>query len=148
MIELKNFIELNRYEQKMVLQWRNDPSIRKWMVSQEIIPLEDHIKFIKNLSHNKNTLWFLVKKNNQPIGVVNLKETKIGLFKNPSLKGVGADLLKVLIDYGLMLYDTLRLEVFTTNTKAISLYRKYGFRITKEENGKIYMELRDENRKF
>ncbi|NPA65648.1 MAG: UDP-4-amino-4,6-dideoxy-N-acetyl-beta-L-altrosamine N-acetyltransferase [Epsilonproteobacteria bacterium] len=148
MLELKNFIDLDENEQKMVLQWRNDPNIKKWMVSQEIISLEDHMKFIKNLSYNKNTLWFLVKKDNQPIGVINLKENEIGLFKNPSLQGVGTDLLKAIIDYGLKLYDTLRLEVFNTNTKAITLYKKHGFRITKEENGKIYMELKDENRKL
>ena len=148
MLELKNFIDLNEDEQKMVLEWRNDPNIRRWMISQDIITLEDHIKFIKNLSNKKNTLWFLVKKNNQPIGVVNLKGNEIGLFKNPSLQGIGTDLLKAIINYGLKLYDTLHLEVFNTNTKAINLYKKHGFRITKEENGKIYMELKNENRKL
>ena len=38
-IELLNFIDLNMEEKEMILKWRNDPEIRKWMYNQDDIKL-------------------------------------------------------------------------------------------------------------
>ena len=48
-IELINFTELNLSEVKMVLKWRNNPDVRKWMYNQDEILLENHLAFIKSL---------------------------------------------------------------------------------------------------
>ena len=42
-IQLINFIELSEEEKEMVLKWRNDSEIRKWMYNQEEIKLFESI---------------------------------------------------------------------------------------------------------
>lgn len=156
-IELINFTELNLSEVKMVLKWRNNPDVRKWMYNQDEILLENHLAFIKSLKSKKDKLYFLVKKDNEYIGVIDFNNIKdqsliIGIYTNPSIKGFGKILLENIINYS---FDVLKVkkifsEVFSENTKAYELYKKYNFIKTdiKIVNNKevICMELKNENR--
>ncbi|TLT01792.1 UDP-4-amino-4,6-dideoxy-N-acetyl-beta-L-altrosamine N-acetyltransferase [Aliarcobacter cibarius] len=156
-IELINFTELNLSEVKMVLKWRNNPDVRKWMYNQDEILLENHLAFIKSLKSKKDKLYFLVKKNNEYIGVIDFNNIKdqsliMGIYTNPSIKGFGKILLENIINYS---FDVLKVkkifsEVFSENTKAYELYKKYNFIKTdiKIVNNKevICMELKNENR--
>ena len=156
-IELINFTELNLSEVKMVLKWRNNPDVRKWMYNQDEILLENHLAFIKSLKSKKDKLYFLVKKNNEYIGVIDFNNIKdqsliMGIYTNPSIKGFGKILLANIINYS---FDVLKVkkifsEVFSENTKAYELYKKYNFIKTdiKIVNNKevICMELKNENR--
>ncbi len=49
-----NFINLNEDEIRLVLSWRNNPTIKKWMYTKEDISLEDHLNFIKSLNNNSS----------------------------------------------------------------------------------------------
>ena len=156
-IELINFTELNLSEVKMVLKWRNNPDVRKWMYNQDEILLENHLAFIKSLKSKKDKLYFLVKKDNEYIGVIDFNNIKdqsliMGIYTNPSIKGFGKILLENIINYS---FDVLKVkkifsEVFSENTKAYELYKKYNFIKTdiKIVNNKevICMELKNENR--
>lgn len=156
-IELINFTQLNLSEVKMVLKWRNNPDVRKWMYNQDEILLENHLAFIKSLKSKKDKLYFLVKKDNEYIGVIdfhNIKDQSLimGIYTNPSIKGFGKILLENIINYS---FDVLKVkkifsEVFSGNTKAYELYKKYNFIKTdiKIVNNKevICMELKNENR--
>lgn len=51
--KLINFYNLNEEEMKLVFNWRNNELIRKWMYNQEIIELDKHLEFIKNLKNDK-----------------------------------------------------------------------------------------------
>ena len=63
-IKLINFIDLIYDEKKMVLEWRNNQNIKKWMYTQDDINLESHLNFIDSLKNSKDKLYFLVKKDN------------------------------------------------------------------------------------
>ena len=69
-IQLLNFIDLKLEEKEMILKWRNHPDIRKWMYNQDEIKFEEHLSFIDSLKSRKDKLYFLVKKEDEFIGVI------------------------------------------------------------------------------
>ena len=158
MITLKNFVDLPQDEMIEVLSWRNHDDIRSWMYSHETITLENHLAFIDSLKTSTDKHYFVVIKNGNPIGVIDLVDTtttsaSLGLYSNPfsDRKGIGTIILRALMRYA---YDTLGLEVlhleyFCGNEKAKTLYEKFDFVPTHEEdkNGQkiICMEHRREH---
>ena len=146
--KLKKFQDLSIEEKKEVLNWRNHPEIRKWMLNQEEISLKNHLKFINNLDENRIYLKA------DDLGVINFKVFKnyieLGIHKNPNKQKVGSKLLKTAIDYA---FEELKakkiiLYVFENNIKAINLYKKFGFKEINKQKDIIKMELRNENRKI
>jgi UDP-4-amino-4,6-dideoxy-N-acetyl-beta-L-altrosamine N-acetyltransferase len=155
-IRLINFTELSLEEKKSLLEWRNNPIIRKWMCTKEEISLEEHLNFIESLKTKEDRVYFLVKQEMQDIGVVDLTDIKpkrsaeLGIYANPKLKGQGPLLMECIINYA---FHTLELQqlyanVFMENKRAINLYKKLNFKIVDSmKNKKMYcMELKNENR--
>ena len=153
-IKLINFTDLSNDEKKIILEWRNNPNIKKWMYTQSDITLESHLNFIDSLNNSKDKLYFLVKKEDENIGVIyftNLtkKEVYFGLYANPTIKilGVGRILEKLSIDFAFNSLNArkLKLEVFEDNIQVINLHRKYNFKKSGEkfvDNKKVIcMEL-------
>ena len=145
--KLKKFQNLSLEEKKEVLKWRNHPNIRKWMLNQEEISLENHLKFIENLDQNR--IYLKV----DDLGIINFKVFKnyveLGLHKNPNKKKVGSKLLKTAIEYAFeeLQAKKIILYVFEDNIKAINLYKKFGFIEVDRQKNIIKMELKNENRK-
>ena len=157
-IKLINFTDLSNDEKKIILEWRNNPNIKKWMYTQDDITPESHLNFIDSLKNSKEKLYFLVKKEDENIGVIyftNLtkKEVYFGLYANPTIKilGVGRILEELSIDFAFNSLNArkLKLEVFEDNIQVINLHRKYNFKKSGEKfvNNKkvICMELSCEN---
>ena len=152
-IELLNFTQLSLDEKELVLKWRNDERIRKWMFSTELISLENHLSYIESLSSKKDRVYFLVKKNSLPIGVIDFTEittssAHIGLYSNPDIKGVGSLIMKEIVNYGFEKLKVKKLisEVFETNSKAIKLYERFDFMVIEKKKDLLIMELNYENR--
>ena len=158
-IKLLNFIDLELEEKEMILKWRNHPEIRKWMYNQDEIKLEEHLNFIESLKSRKDKLYFLVKKEEEFIGVIDFldldkKEIFYGIYSNPNSKimGVGRILNEISIDFAFnsLKAHKLKLEVFEDNIQVRNLHKKYKFRETSQKyvNNKkvICMELKNENR--
>lgn len=159
MIELKNFTDLTSDEKAMVLKWRNDPRIRSHMYTDALISETDHENFIHSLKTRSDKLYFVVSKNQAPIGVIDLVDitetsATLGLYANPfsDRLGIGKIMLRSLIRYAFetLRLTLLRLECFEDNEKAQALYKKFDFSETerKIKNTKtiICMELHRENR--
>jgi UDP-2,4-diacetamido-2,4,6-trideoxy-beta-L-altropyranose hydrolase/UDP-4-amino-4,6-dideoxy-N-acetyl-beta-L-altrosamine N-acetyltransferase len=155
--KLVNFVDLSLKEKKMVLKWRNDLSLRKWMYSQEIISLENHLEYIRKLLYKKDKIYFLLKYRNEPIGVTDFTDidyingkSHFGLYAKPGSKGFGKILLSCVIDYAFnnLKINTLVAEVFKDNFIAINLYRKFNFKEKTTNKNIIVMELKNEDRQF
>ena len=157
-IELLNFIDLKLKEKEMILKWRNHPEIKKWMYNQDEIKLEEHLTFIESLKSRKDKLYFLVKKEDEFIGIIDFTQivengsVHMGIYSNPNIKGNGAILLNKIINYS---FNNLKVErvfseVFAENEKAHNLYKKFNFKDISEKtiNNKkvICMELENEDR--
>lgn len=66
---LKNYVNLSSDEKKLVLQHRN--LNKKWMIQQDDISLENHLKWIENLRNDETRLNYLVFKDNVPFVAIN-----------------------------------------------------------------------------
>src|SRR3990167_2731780 len=152
-IVLINFIDLTLEEKKMILSWRNHPSIKQWMYNSDDILLENHLNFIETLKSCADKLYFLVKLDDDYIGVIDFtnidkesKSSEFGLYANIELKGMGKVLLNSICEYG---FHALNInKLIAKNEKAINLYKKFNFKdITRKTvNNKeiICMELKNE----
>ena len=156
-ITLINFTELSLQEKEMILLWRNDKAVKVWMYDELDIQIEKHLSFIEKLKDSYEKLYFLVKKKDNYLGVIDFTDinnntAKFGLYSNPKLKGIGKVLLKTICDYAFseLNIKTLHAEVFSNNIKAIKLYKKFDFLEIKKKviNNKevTCMELKNENR--
>ena len=146
-MKLKNFINLNEYEKNLVLKWRNSKNVQKWMHTKNI-SLKEHLEFIENLKDSKSKNYFLVLDDKSYLGVIYLVENYLGLYANPDKKGVGDLLLKQIIDFAFKQKNLplIKAEVFKDNLRAIKLYKKHKFKLIKENNKLLIMELIKENR--
>lgn len=72
-----NFITLDEDLIKQVWQWRNAPEIRAYMYNKEVIPLENHLRFVQSLMNRDDVAYWLVRKKEEPIGVTNLTDINI-----------------------------------------------------------------------
>jgi len=157
MIELINFINLNSIEKEMILNWRNHPKIKSVMHNTIDISLKDHLDFIDTLKNRTDKKYFLVKEDKTDIGVIdfiNIKndEAELGIYTNPLLRGYGNILLNEICNYAFqtLKIKLLKAEVYSINTAAIKLYKKFKFveknRAKQEDKEIIFMELKNENR--
>ncbi len=153
--KLINFIDLSLEDKKMVLEWRNHPTIRKWMLTKEEIPLENHLSYIDSLKTKSDRVYFLVKEQDKPIGVIDFTDidliqskASIGIYAKPNLRGVGNLLMQEIINYGFvkLKLESLISEVFNSNDLAIQLYKRYGFKEIDRRDNMSIMELKNENR--
>jgi UDP-4-amino-4,6-dideoxy-N-acetyl-beta-L-altrosamine N-acetyltransferase len=142
----------------MVLDWRNNEDIRRWMYHFDTISIDEHLSFIESLKPDQTKQYYLVLQDNNPIGVIYFtnidKETKkaeFGIYKNPHLSGYGNILMHKVCEHAFITLNlhALVAEVFADNQKAIHLYNHFNFKQTDEKyftNKKvIYMELFYEN---
>ena len=135
-IKLINFIDLSQEEKMMILEWRNKIDIQKWVHTQNDISLEEHLDFIDSLKTIKDKLYFLVKKDNIYIGVIDFTQIKpneslhMGIYTNPDLKGYGKILLETIIYFSFEILKVVKIysEVYFENEKAYLLYKSYGFK--------------------
>lgn len=134
-VVFKNFTSLDDDEAKMVLEWRNSQEIRRWMYNSQEIELQTHLNFISSLKDDKTKYYFLLKQDREYIGVIDLtninsKSADIGIYKNPSLYGVGDTLMHAIIGYGFgsLGLNALYAEVFKDNKRAYELYTKHNFK--------------------
>lgn len=91
MLELINFTDLTDEQILMVLRWRNDERIAKFMKNKSVSE-QEHRKFIANLKNDETKRYFLVKENNDYIGVIDFVDIaadscEFGIYANPELKG-------------------------------------------------------------
>ena len=127
-ITLLNFINLSIDEKKMILKWRNNQNIKKYMYTKD----DEYIGVIDFVN-------------------IKLNESLImGIYTNPNLKGNGKILLETIINFSFNILKVKKIfaEVFFENERAFSLYKTYGFKEYSDKiiNNKkvICMELKNE----
>lgn len=147
MVTLKNFIDLNDWQKREIWQWRNSQQVSCYM-KNKVISWEEHLEFIEGLKNDSTKLYFLVFLDQQPIGVIDFIDLKrgdsceFGLYQNPYLKGYGVRLIEILMEYALreLAIKNLYACAFNENIKAINLYLKFGFILTKKDEIMSYFK--------
>ena len=136
---LMNFAGLAARERALVLKWRNDGQIRKWMYSGRAITAAEHGKFVRGLKKDaKNYYWLVTSRRDGHIGVIYLnkvdlqnKNAYLGIYANPDseVKGRGSILMKCVLAaaFDKLRLHTVKLEVLEHNARALGFYKKSGF---------------------
>jgi UDP-4-amino-4,6-dideoxy-N-acetyl-beta-L-altrosamine N-acetyltransferase len=63
---------------EIILEWRNDESIRSFMYTQNKITLEEHKNWFAKAKTSPKRHLLILEKNNQKLGFMNITETKPG----------------------------------------------------------------------
>ena len=92
----KNYINMTEAESRQILEWRNDPSVRKNMYNTGIIPWENHQTFIASLKERTDRFYWQVSSGDVVCGSVNLVDVnhetgraELGYFMAPDQLGGG-----------------------------------------------------------
>jgi len=150
LLKLINFTSLSDEQKLMVLKWRNDERIAKFMKNKSV-GKEEHFAFLERLKSIQDKIYFLVKDEGEFIGVVSFvditKEScEFGVYKNPELKGVGKKLLDLIKEYAFftLKVGSLKAKAYNNNEKALAVYENFGFRIYAKDDEFSYLELKNE----
>lgn len=120
-----------------VLGWRNHPDIRRYMLTQHEISLEEHCIWFARASQDPSRRLLIVEEGEVPLGyvqftgVVSEGIAHWGFYAAPkAVKGSGRKLGQVALDYG---FQALRLhkicgEALAFNEASITFHTKLGFR--------------------
>ena len=136
MITTVPFQSLDSHGRRMVLDWRNSDSVRKWMRNPDKIGEPDHQRFVEKLKFDRDRHYFLVRDKGSDIGTINITRQNIhraegGLLKNPDIDMPAGTILISALEreaakHG---FEEVLLEVHETNRRAIRLYRRLGYRL-------------------
>jgi RimJ/RimL family protein N-acetyltransferase len=138
---------------KEYCSWLNDPEVNKYLETREatIAELKNYIRE-KNKNPNCLFLGIFFKKNNKHIGNIKLepidfknRKATLGILigdKNYWGKGIGKEATKLLINYAFQKLNLkeINLGVISANKRAISLYKKLGFKIYQVDKKSIQRE--------
>lgn len=145
-----NYVDCTHEQQMEILNLRNLDDVRKWMVNPEVIPEENHFKFVKTLKDNLNRLYFAIYKRGELVGTYNLTKEEEGIWErgiiaNPSTQGKGEterwerQILSDLPQHGI---KALTAKVKQDNPRSIRYHEKLGYREQSRDNEYIYYILR------
>lgn len=145
MLELINFTDLTDEQILMILRWRNDERVAKFMKNKSVSE-QEHRNFISNLKNDETKRYFLVKDSKDYIGVIDFvgiaaDSCEFGIYANPELKG--KILMQTIVEYAAKTLKVGELKscVYNENEKAIALYRKFGLEIYGRDEQMSYMSL-------
>jgi RimJ/RimL family protein N-acetyltransferase len=74
----KNFTDLTQQESDEVLHGRNDPEVRRWMNSDQVISVDDHQLFMSRLQGNSNMIYVRIERAGCFAGVYSLNDLAAG----------------------------------------------------------------------
>lgn len=149
---IKNFTDCSLQELTDILSWRNHEDVRRNSFNSDIISLENHLKYVKNLSHNQNAAYFLIYNHlNEALGVISFTgidgtKADVGYYKSiekAAEKGLGVILLSLAAKTALYIKHNggglhfLVTEVFSFNIGSIKSIERAGYKEIPEKRRQI-----------
>ena len=147
---LINYTELSLKRREKILEYRNHDSVRKWMIDDSIISLEDHLSFIDNLRNDNSKHYYAVVKEDNILGCIyitdwnnNSKTCEWGCFLNPKFFGLGLKLGYIFVNLIFIYFKAIKIyaNVCVENVGAIQLNTVLGFKELSNKNNIIHYEL-------
>ena len=145
MLEFINFTDLTDEQILMVLCWRNDERVAKFMKNKSVSE-QEHRNFISNLKNDETKRYFLVKNGGEYISLIDFVDIaadsyEFGIYAHPELQG--KILMQTIAEYAAKTLKVGELKscAYNENKKAIALYRKFGFEIYGRDEQMSYMSL-------
>lgn len=137
-IRLFNYTHLDDTDLGLVLSWRNDERVKKWLISKQNVSWDEHLKFVSSLRDNDSVFYWLAIVEGDKCGVVSLRIDKFdrsvgtsGIFLNPNLIGYGHGIELAFQATHIFFenYSITKLvnDVFKNNKAAVRLNRLMGY---------------------
>ena len=146
--EVINYVDCTREQNLDILALRNRDDVRSWMVNPDVIPEENHFKFVESLKGNPNRLYYAIYKNGVLMGTYNLSNEgdgvwERGIIANPSTQGTGQtekwerQILSSLPSE----IKAVSAKVKQDNLRSIKYHEKLGYKEQSRDNEYIYYIL-------
>ena len=149
----KNYISLDLNQQKEILYNRNSVEIRKWMTNQDVISLDNHLKFINELKNCKTKLYYACFYNGKMIGSFCLNPFSEGqsgeigsyLFSQWQGQGIGLKAKSEFCRYFISncILNNIIAKTRLNNLRNIHINEKIGFKKYSSDDEYVYMILKD-----
>ncbi|MDH5180887.1 MAG: UDP-4-amino-4,6-dideoxy-N-acetyl-beta-L-altrosamine N-acetyltransferase [Gammaproteobacteria bacterium] len=119
-----------------VLAWRNDQSIRRYMLNNQEIPAKEHYAWFDRVSIDPISKLYIYENHGIDMGFISFKNaykgsiSEWGFYKSPDApKGVGLDLGKVALQTAFTDLNIHKVygNVIASNTKSVLLHQTLGF---------------------
>lgn len=134
-----------------ILEWRNAPSVRKNMYTQDIISIEQHRAWWSDVSLRDDKRYYICEEFGVAVGVVaftdiNFKSCNASwaFYADPNArKGTGSSMELLALDHAFldMKLHKLYCEVLSFNHGVISMHKKFGFNV----EGTFVQQFKNEN---
>lgn len=138
-IVLTFLIELPIEKQLQILEIRNQESVRKWMYTDHIIQVDEHLAWIGRLkSDNSQMVFAILDCEGAPIGLASISKINtlhktadwaFYLSEDCAGKGIGSTIEFAIIEFafGHLQLEKLNCEVIDGNAGVLHLHRKFLF---------------------
>jgi RimJ/RimL family protein N-acetyltransferase len=137
-----NFRPVTINDLKIIKNWRNSQGIREYNSQFTLLNMSNQIKWFEQIN-NKNSdreMFLVTDKQGKPMGICGMihidKKNRSGSIaiilgeQKIHGKGIGTEILKMLINYGFMKLKLHRIEaeIFSFNEISIRLFTKLSFK--------------------
>ena len=132
----------------LVLRWRNDPEIRRSMLTQHEISAEEHAHWFESLHNNSNKCVMIVEQSKIPFGLVHFTKLNSfdvmewGFYINPSApKGSGMKLAKLALQFAFIENKWPKVcgHVLSSNFSSRRFHMKLGFKLEGVLKQQVYI---------
>jgi diamine N-acetyltransferase len=130
--------EIEEEDLKVIVKWRNDPEILKWLFSYLPLCMSKQRIWYKTYVEDDSQQIFVIEVEKKPVGTVGLshidhknQKAELGILIDTEWqnKGIGKEALSLLIEFAWneMNLRKIKALVFKENEIAINLYKSCGF---------------------
>ena len=127
--------EINTGDEKLLLNWANDPETRKWSFNSNAIAQAEHIKWFKSKLNSPNVLMLILEYENRPAGLVRLEREDHEVVLNYLIapeerrKGLARKMLEMAMDLKKDYWGSIKVLAYTMpeNIASIKSLKKAGF---------------------
>lgn len=137
-----HFRMANRDDSQALLDWRNHPETRKFSLSPEKIPADEHELWFNNKLHANDCRLLIVTFNNDRAGMIRLDHSANDIIASWNIApekrgmGIGQAMLEKLTGQSA---DILMAKILPANIPSLKIAKQAGFRATdSDSNSLIY----------
>jgi UDP-4-amino-4,6-dideoxy-N-acetyl-beta-L-altrosamine N-acetyltransferase len=139
MIDLGRLRKIRSDELELMLQWRNEPSVRENMYTQHEITLSEHVDWWRKISAIERFKYFMYEFQQVPLGIVSFSDidgtssnASWAFYASPDApRGTGSKMEVLALDqaFKVMGLHKLYCEVLAFNKPVLRLHEKFGFKV-------------------
>ena len=150
MDDLKNHLSLRKViytDESLLFNWANDPDVRKWSFSKNVISLDEHKIWFNKKLNNSNVLMLIFEVNNTPAGMVRLEKENGEVVLNYLIasqsrgKGLASRMLKMAMNEVKNHWQSFKVLAYTLpgNIASTKSLEKAGFLLSETDTRKNFL---------